>query len=312
MSEHEPGKAPERQPLAELDLPRQLERHLEIANQVGLQSRLVVIDASDPSSLKEVLVHQGQETMTAVSLNKLAIAQILRMAASERFEEMVDLESLGVGDALGGGRFDPQASRPAQATVAELDADMLTHSGNMAAIALVRQVLGGPTEVNQRLLELGLEQTQLEVLPDGQFYLGQTTAADISKLLLLADPRQDHSPTNIAHLLLNNPAEDGTRRFVRRSSSVAVARKKGAINDATEGKFRHEAGWVVNPEMAKAYVFAALFRAPLESDNSGLGHFVASGLLAQIGAELALASGERRLVYGRRLARAALKYSRFL
>ena len=142
---------------------------------------------------------------------------------------------------------------------------MMAVSDNTAAKLMVRKA--GPENINQYLEASGLADTRLEVLPEGKFSYGYTTAKESAQLLRGIHNAEYVSPEASQKLLAmmgRNHFSYGVRRYLPKN--LEIANKEGSLEDN-----RHEVA-VVNAERPYAVcVFAdELADQSYHVDNGGV------------------------------------------
>jgi beta-lactamase class A len=142
---------------------------------------------------------------------------------------------------------------------------MMAVSDNTAAKLMVGKA--GPENINQYLEASGLAETRLEVLPEGTFSYGYTTAKESAQLLGGIYNAEYVSPEASQKLLAmrgHNHFSYGTGRYLPKN--LEVANKEGSLEDS-----RHEVA-VVNAQRPYAIcVFAdELADQSYHVDNAGV------------------------------------------
>lgn len=246
----------------------------------GVTASLVVFDHQD----REVIWHRPDESYFAASLAKLYIAAALRASVDVSPDTSVRLE---VFRAIGGsGEFDKGWHD--EATVASLYEDMLVRSGNTAAIALVKKVLGEREPVNEFVRdEVGLMHTQLDQLGRDGFDFGHTTASDQAKLLRYLNQLDEESSFQHPLALLAQSSSDfGMRKHL--ADDVAMLVKEGRYDNTDEdGLVRHNAGYVATTAAgSQRLLVVAMSRAPRAKLVKPAKAWAAEHWLEQVGADL--------------------------
>ena len=142
---------------------------------------------------------------------------------------------------------------------------MMAVSDNTAAKLMVRKA--GPENINEYLEASGFGNTWLEVLPEGNFSYGYTTAKESAQLLRGIHNAEYVSPEASQKLLAvlgRNHFSYGVRRYLPKD--LKIANKEGSLEDN-----RHEVAAVMTERPYTAGVFADdLADRSYHVDNAGV------------------------------------------
>ncbi|PSO43282.1 hypothetical protein BRC19_01305 [Candidatus Saccharibacteria bacterium QS_5_54_17] len=201
----------------------------------------------------------------AASINKLPIA----LYALSQVEE----GKIGLSDKL---EVTEEVKRPGtgilrllheglDVTVEDALTLMMAVSDNTAAKLMVRKA--GPENINQYLEASGLADTRLEVLPEGKFSYGYTTAKESAQLLRGIHNAEYVSPEasrKLLGMMGRNHFSHGVRRYLPKD--LKIANKEGSLEDN-----RHEIAAVMAERPYAICVFAdELADQSYHVDNAGV------------------------------------------
>lgn len=215
------------------------------------------------------VVEAGADTpMWAYSVNKIAVALAV-LDKVDRGELQLDQKLTLTPDiiAVGSGIYHLQGVYGDELTLANLMTAMLMTSDN-TAVRLLSKVVPGP-ELNAILVKKGFTATHVDPIPGStRFYLGQTTAREMSAMLegianhTLISERSATFMLGIMRWV--NGYNDGVRRNMSSAERSMVASKYGAFEDS-----RNEVGIMFGDNGKPAAIYTYFNEYVGDIDNYG-------------------------------------------
>lgn len=223
-------------------------------------SYVTVVDSK--GVLKPAVEERADTPVWAYSVNKLGVALTV-LDKVDRGEVKLDQKLTLTPDiiASGSGLYFLQTVYGDNLTVANLMTAMLLVSDN-TAVRMLSQVASG-TEINETLVRKGFTATHVDPVPgSSRFYLGQTTAREMNKLLegLTNHTLVSESSSKFVLDIMRwvNGYNDGVRRNMSSIERSQIASKYGAFEDS-----RHEVGIMFDAQNKPALIYTFM--------NDGIG-----------------------------------------
>lgn len=216
-----------------------------------------------------ILGHNEATPHFAASINKLPVTMLLIEELKANHITLDTTLTWTESDRRAGNGVYDADTAPLQATVRQVLHDMLNRSGNTAVRVLVNKVLGGATEVNNRLAQVPeLTHTRLIPLEEDRFYLGNTTSKEaLFVLRTIMAENASYAQLVKNSLSTNIFVEDGVRSQLAGNDFIVLANKTGLLYDP-DGNNNHDVGIIYNERTQKAYGYSFLTTAPSESDTA--------------------------------------------